>query len=251
MKMALPSNQRSWTADLAVPPHVEIDQHQATVYNVRDFIYESDDDYVERRFNRTYDLDAIETVDFIVVPFKGMSSLAHTMLSFGFEDGTYLGVSVEARLEAGESYSPLKGAFRQYELTYVLADERDLIARRSKHREADVYLYSTVATPDQARDLFVDVVKRVNKLAEEPEFYDTLTNNCTTNIVRHINRLHPGVIPPDLRIVLPGYSDRLAYDLGLIQTEGSFEETRQRAHINEVANRHLEDADFSARIRRR
>ncbi len=249
--VAAPSNHRDWAADLAVLPHAESEGTRFKIYNVREFIYQSDKDYIVRYSDRSYDLEQLESVDFIVVPFKHVPSLAHTMLSFGFDNGEYLGVSVEARLEEGETYSPVRGALRQFELIYVVADERDIIARRTRHRDADVYLYRTIATPEQARELFVDVMQRVNKLAAEPEFYDTLTNNCTSNIVRHINQLRPGSVPLDLRVLLPGFSDRLAYDLGLLESKLPFAETRRRARVNELANRHVEEANFSELIRRR
>ena len=188
--------------------------------------------------------------DFIVVPFKDAPNLAHTMLSFGFDDGHYLAVSVEVRLEEGESYSPVKGALRQYEIMYVVADERDLIQLRTQHRKADVYVYRTRATPDQARSLLMDMMQRVNQLAEKPEFYNTFTNNCTTNIVLHINHLRPGRVPYDIRVLLPGQSDRLAYDLGLLDTKVSFEETKLAARVNNLAEIHRDHPDFSQLIRR-
>jgi hypothetical protein len=114
----------------------------------------------------------------------------------------------------------------------------------------DVYLYRTVATPEQSRILFADVLHRVNKLYHQPEFYDTLANNCTTNIARHVNRMHPGRLPYDLRLLLPGLSDHLAYETGLLERAGTFEQTRRRAHVNLLANRHAESEDFSAQIRR-
>ncbi len=246
-----PSNQRPWNADLAVLAYAEFEGHQVTLRNVRNFSYQSDEEYVVRYYDKTYDLNQLESLDFLVVPFKETGSLAHTMLSFGFGDGQYLGVSVEARLEEGEKYAPLLGALRQYELMYVIADERDLILRRTRHRDVDVYLYPTRATPAQARELFVDVMRRANKLAVEPEFYDTLTNNCTTNIVRHVNRLLPGRVPLEARVVLSGFSDQLAYDLGLLETDLPFAETRRLARITARSNRHGESPDFSARIRRR
>ena len=246
----LPSNHRNWTPDLAVLPYVEFDGDRVTLHNIRNCTYQSDENYIVRHYDKTFDLNELESVDFMVVPFKGFPSLAHTMLSFGFANGEQLGVSVEARLEEGERYSPVLGSLRQFELTYVVADERDLIVRRTKHRDVDVYLYETVATPEQTRDLFEDVVRRVNKLYMEPEFYDTLRNNCTTNIARHINRLNPGRVPYELRIALPGFSDHLAYELGLLRRYGSFESTKRRARVTSRANRHAEHREFSTRIRR-
>jgi hypothetical protein len=173
------------------------------------------------------------------------------MLSFGFDDQDYVAVSAEIRKEKGETYDPVKALFGKYELMYVVGDEHDLIALRTNYRRNDVYLYHVRATQDQARRLFVDVMQRVNKLDAEPEFYNTLTNNCTTNIARHINEVSPHRIAlADYRVVLPGYSDRLAYHLGLIDNSRPFEEERERARINRVAYANRDSPDFSVRVRR-
>ena len=249
-KLLTPSHDRDWRLDLAVLPYADIDGQQVIVRNVRNCAYESDDDYAVNYYDKRYDLGEIQSVDFIVVPFKDTPSLAHTMLSFGFAGGDHVAVSVEARLEKDEKYSPILGELRQYELMYVVADERDAILRRTKHRGAEVYVYRTIATPEQSRELFMDVMHRVNQLAEVPEFYDTLSNNCTTNIVRHLNRLRPGRVPYDVRVLLPGFSDGLAYELGLLDTSLSFAETRRRARVTDIANRSADSADLSVRIRR-
>ncbi len=249
-KIVAPSNFRRWEPSLAVLPYAELQGDYLTIHHIRNCMYLSEDDYIVRYYDKTFDLNRLQGVDFLVVPFKEAPSLAHTMLSFGFGDEGYLAVSAEVRLEEGESYSPLKGAMRQYELMYVVADERDVIPLRTKHRQVDVYLYPTRATPSQARGLLLDVMARVNKLAVEPEFYDTFSNNCTTNIVGHINRLYPGRVPLDIGVLLPGYADRLAYDLGLLDTQESFEQTKRRARINRLANRFAESPDFSEQIRR-
>jgi len=246
-----PSKTRDWSPDQAVLPRASVRGNLVMVHNIRNCQYRSTDDYTVRYYDKTFDLDKIRSVDFIVVPFPEMPSLAHTMLSFGFDDRDYLAVSVEIRKEKGETYNPIKGALRQYELMYVLGDEHDLIALRSNHRHNDVYMYRGRATPEQARRLFVDVIERVNKLDAEPEFYNTLTNNCTTNIARHVNDLSPNRIPlSDYRVLLPGYSDRLAYDLGLIDNSLPFEEARERARINRPAYAYRDSPDFSAGIRR-
>ena len=246
-----PSNFRNWVPNQAVLPRAELKGHLLTVYNIRNTKYLSADEYIVRHYDKTFDLDKLESLDFIVIPFKEAPSLAHTMLSFGFGGDDYLVVSVEVRLEEGESYSPVKGAMRQYEIMYVLADERDVILLRTKYRKDDVYLYRTKATPALARALLLDIMARVNQLAVQPEFYDTFTNNCTTNLVTHINRIYPGRIPPNLGVLLPGYSDRLAYDLGLLDTNRTFEQTKRRARITRLANRYADAPDFSRRIRQR
>lgn len=246
-----PSHDRDWSPDMAVLPYAEIGDDQVTVHNIRDCVYRSDSEYVIKHYDATYDLRRIREVDFIVVPFNEAPSLAHTMLSFGFAEDRYLTVSVEARLERGETYSPALGAMRQFELIYLLADERDVILRRTKHRGAEVYLYRTRATPEQARTLFLDVMNRVNQIYQTPEFYDTLTNNCTTNLVQHVNRIrkHP-VSLYDPRVLLPGYADQLAYELGLLDPQKSFAQLREEARVRDVANRNANRLDFSARIRR-
>ena len=245
-----PSNDRDWVADQAVLSTADFAGDDVRVRNVRFCNYHTAENFDLRHEDRAYRLTDLESVDFIVVPFGDMPNLAHTMLSFGFKGGEYLAVSVEIRKEKGERYSALKGLLRQYELMYVVADERDLIKVRSNLRLEDVYIYRAKATPDQARDLFVDVMRRVNELSVKPEFYDAVTNNCTTNIVRHINHLSPGRIQYSAKVLLPGHSDRLAFELGLIETDTDFERARLRARINELAYAHRDSPDFSALIRR-
>lgn len=249
LKFLRPSNDRDWSPDQAVLATAEFHGGEVTVHNIRHITYRTFDDYDVAHYDKTYDLGALTSVDFVVVPFNDMPSVGHTMLSFGFEGREYLGVSVEIRKERGEKYGPLKGFFRQYELMYVVADEQDLLLRRVMLDRSDVYVYRTRATPDEARALFMDVMQRVNKLAAMPEFYETLTNNCTTNIRNHINHLLPGRVPYDYRVLLPGNSDRLAYDIGLLRSDASFEQARAGARINYLAYLYRDDPDFSAKIR--
>jgi len=233
-----------------VLPYAEVNGDIVHVRNVRNCTYLTADSYVPGYYDKTFDLSKLRTVDFIVVPFQATPTLAHTMLSFGFDDGEYLAVSVEVRREKGETYGALKGVLNRYELMYVVADERDVVKLRSNHRGDDVYLYRGRATPEQARMLFVDVMERVNHLAARPEFYNTLTNNCTTNLVQHINHVSPGKVRNGPRLLLTGHSDRLAYDLGLLDTSLKFEEARRQANISALARQCGDCLDFSARIRR-
>jgi len=228
----------------------EFDGDRVTVYNIRNCRYPTAENPVVEYFDKTFDLGELDSVDFITVPFPDLPGVGHTMLSFGFGGQDYVAVSVEIRREKGEEYSPWRGFLRQYELIYVVGDERDLIRLRTEHDMNDVHVYRTRATPAQARELFEDVMQRVNQLAERPEFYHTLANNCTTNIRQHINRLSPDRIPYDYRVLLPGHSDKLAYELGLLDTDTSFEETKRRARVNYLAYVHRDDPDFSVKIRR-
>ncbi len=253
-KMAAPSNLRNWSPDQQVLPYAEYHGSQITVHNIRNCQYFGEDVYVVNHYDRTYQLRDLEAVDFFIVPFEDMPSLAHTMLSFEFRpprgEPQYLAVSVEIRKEVGESYATWKGSARQYELTYVVADERDVVQLRTNHRGEQVYRYRTTATPEMSQRLLVDVLSRVNELASRPEFYDTVANNCTTNIVRHINRIKPDRIQYDVRILLPGYSDKLAYDQGLIERHGTFKETKALALVNPRALAAAGRDDFSRVIRR-
>jgi len=245
-----PSNYRDWSPDQAVLPYAEFLDNRVVVHNIRNCTYLTDKSYVVHHYDKAFDLDRIESVDFIVVPFRGMPNLAHTMLSFGFDPGDRVAVSVEVRKKRGDEYSVVNAMLGQYELMYVVGDERDLIKVRTNYRKDDVYLYRSRATPEQTRELFVDVMRRVNKLAAEPELYDLFTNNCTTNIMQHVNNLAPNKVPYGLEVLLPGRSDRLAYNLGLLDTSVPFEETKRRARINDPAERFAEAPDFSASIRR-
>jgi hypothetical protein len=245
-----PSHYRQWIPKQSRLPWVEFDGTRLAVHDVRNFDYVTETDHVERFETRSYDLRELESVDYMVVPFPAAPLLAHTMLSFGFGKGRYLVSSVEARLEQGETYSPLLGSLRQYELIYVLADERDALRLRADVRGDDVYVYRVQAPPDKLRDLLVDILDRVNQLRDTPEFYDTLTNNCTTNIARHVNRIAPARVPLGSEVLLSGLSPRLIYDLGLLDSSRSFEELTRAANVSPRIRENRLASDFSDQIRR-
>lgn len=244
-----PSNDRDWIPEHRLLAYADFDRDHVHLHNVRNCEFFSYRDCLVDYYDKTYDLSKLRTVDFVMIPFNDARYLAHTMLSFGFEGGDYVGVSVEVRLEKGEGYDAAIGLFNQFELIYVIADERDLIRVRAEYRDVDVLIYPTKATPEQARRLFVDVLRRANQLKDQPEYYDTLSNNCTTNIVRHINTLAPNRVPHDFRVLLPGYADNLAYDLGLIDNSRPFAEVRRQARVNDQVLRYRDDPRFSQRIR--
>lgn len=245
-----PSNDRDWTADNAVLPAAEFAGDSVRVRNVRNNVYVTPARFTVRHEDRAYDLRELESAWFVVEPFsRDWRGPAHTLVSFGFRDGRYLAVSVEIRKEKGESYSPLKGLLKRFEVTYVVADERDVIGLRANYRKDPVYLYPIRAERAQIRAMLTDMLARANELRARPEFYNTLTNTCTTNLVRHVNRITPERVPFSYKVLLPGYSDRLAYDLGLIDTELPFEEARERFHINARAAKYADAPDFSQRIR--
>ncbi|HSK79269.1 MAG TPA: DUF4105 domain-containing protein [Thermoanaerobaculia bacterium] len=248
-----PSNARTWSGDQTRLPSATFEGDLVHVKDIRNFHYRSTTDYDPAWYDKTFDLRELESLWFMVEPFDEGKGAAHTLVSFGFTGPAgpeYLAVSVEIRKEAGEEFSVVKGILRQYELMYVVADERDLIQLRSNYRKDDVYLYPIRAPKERIRAMLVGMLERANRLREEPEFYNTLTNTCTTNIVRHVEEVAPGRIPRFRReVILPGYSDRLAYDLDLLDTDLPFEKARERFQINERALRAQGDPDFSVKIR--
>lgn len=244
------SDSRDWNGDQAILPYADIDGNSILIHNIRNFTYTSASDYEPDYYDKSFDLDNIKQVWYVVEPFSGIPGSAHTFLSFEFEDNQFVSISVEIRKEKGESYSPIKGLFNQYEIMYVIADENDVIKLRSNYRKDPVYLYPANTTKEKIQKLFLDMVTRANSLKENPEFYNTVTNTCTTNIVMHINKITPKRVPlVNLRVLLPENSDKLAYKLGLIENSLSFEEMREKYHINDRAEKYADDPDFSLRIR--
>ncbi|MBK8283515.1 MAG: DUF4105 domain-containing protein [Ahniella sp.] len=219
------------------------------VRNVRNAHYRSATDFDVVWESRSYSLNEVESLWFIVEPFADWRGPAHTFLSFGFRDGRYLAISVEIRKEQGETFSPLKGLLRQYELAYVFGDERDLIGLRVLHRRDDVFLYRMRATPEQTKAILTSMVNRSAGIASNPEFYNTLTNTCTSNIVDHVLEIAPGSIPWSYKTLLPAYSDDLAFELNLIETDLPSDRYRAAHRINERVEAHADHPEFSIRIR--
>ena len=245
-----PSNNREWNNDQAVLSYAEVHGNLVSIHNVRNFSYASTTSYTANYYDKTYDLNKIKKVWYVVEPFSGIPGSAHTFLSFEFEGGVFVAVSVEIRKEKGEAFHPVKGLFNQYELMYVIADERDVIKLRSNYRKDLVYVYPIKTTTEKVRGLFLDMIERANDLRENPEFYNSITNTCTTNIVKHVNTITPGKVPLfNLNVLLPANSDKLAYDLGMLDTDLSFEEARTRYFINEKALKYANDPEFSVKIR--
>lgn len=244
-----PSNDRDWSLDQSVLPYAEIDGDLVNIYNIRNFTYESTTSYTPNYYDATFNINDIRSIDYVVEPFSDWEGSAHTFLTFGFADDRYVSISVEIRKEKGESFSALKGLFKQYELMYVIGDERDLIKLRSNYRKDQVYLYPIKTSHERMKELFLGMIEEANHLKDNPKFYNTLTATCTTEIVKHVNKISPNRVPFSYKILFPGYSDRLVYDLGLIDTDLSFEETRSKYLINDKAFEYADAEDFSIKIR--
>lgn len=253
VQLRKPSLDRPWTADNMHLPEARFAGDSVTVRNVRNFAWRSDTTFTARWEERTYDMSRLQSVWFAVVPFGGFKGPAHTFLSFEFADSAgpseYVAISVELRKEVGESYHPVRGLFREYELSYVVGDERDVVHLRSNVRRDSVYLYRTRTTPAQRRTLFRSMLERANALRVNPEFYNTLTSSCTTNIVDHVNAIAPNRVPRSHKVLLPAFADELAYELGLLDTTRPFAELRREALITPLALAAADAPDFPARIR--
>ena len=244
-----PSNNRDWQKDVAVLPYAEIQGDLVTIQNIRNFTYRTETDFDPHYYDKTFDLNKLDSVDLIAVYWMG-DAIAHVMLSFGFGGTDYVAFSIEIRKEKTEAYSALKGFFKQYELTYVVGDERDLIGLRTSFRnpQEDVYLYRLRMLPERKRLLFLEYIKKINELKEQPEFYNTLTTNCTTNVVTH-TRAYGGDIRYNWKVLLSGYAPQYVYEIGGLDTSRTFAELRKLSYINQRANESGNGNNFSVKIR--
>lgn len=242
-----PRNDRDWTPDVARLPRATIVGNQVTIENVRSFEYRSETDYTERWETRTYDLDRVRAFD-MFLSFWGPTLIAHTIASWEFDDAPPLAVSIETRKEKGESYDALRGFFRQFELYYVVADERDVIGVRTNHRGERTYLYRIRASPEMARAMLMDYLKEINRLAEQPDWYNAFIHNCTTSIRTHGQRIGEGR-PWDWRFLLNGRLDEMGYERGRLDTSMPFPELKAKSDITERAKAAGMALDFSSRIR--
>lgn len=243
-----PSGTRNWNSDQATPAFITISTSTISIKNIRDFSYKTTSDYTPHYYDRVIPRGSVHKVWFIVEPFA-KPGFAHTFLSFELSDGTFLSISIEIRKEVGESFDPIKGVLRQYELMYVIADEHDVINLRANYRNDKVFLYPAKVSTAKANELFENMLTRADKLQESPEFYNTLTNTCTTNIIDHINSLADGTIPFDKRIIFPEDSDYYAYELGLIDSTLPKEALREKYQINTLAKEYENSPLFSKKIR--
>lgn len=243
-----PSNDRDWQPDLAVLPWAEIAESEIVLHNIRNCDYRTENDFICHYYDRTFSLPDLATVDLFLV-YWGSPHIAHTMLSFGFaHGGGNVCFSIETRKEKGEEYSAIKGFFRQYEKIYVVADERDVVRLRTNFRHEDVYLYRLRVAPDLARKVFLDYLREVNRLKEQPQWYNALIGNCTTSIRRHTLPYNPDA-RLDWRLIVNGYIDEMIYERGILSQELPFAELKKKSYINPRAQAADQSPDFSRRIR--
>jgi Domain of unknown function (DUF4105) len=244
-----PSNNRQWQPDVARRAWADIDGDRVTIHNLRNCDYRTETEYTPHWETRTVDLSRLRGVD-IFLTYWGSPWIAHPIVSFDFGGGSHVAISIETRKQVGEDYSTFRGFFRQYELIYIVSDERDVVRLRSNYRTGeDVYLFHTKATPQLARALFLEYLSRINRMRDHPEWYNALTNNCTTNIsvlAAAAQGIHPRW---DWRILFNGRADQMLYERGDLAGNLPYAELKARAYINPAAKAAGQAPDFSQRIR--
>ena len=242
-----PRQDRDWKPEVAVLAYAEIDGDRVTIHNVRNFDYRTETDFTPRYETRTYDLSQLRGLD-LFLNYWGSPLIAHPILSFDFGEQGRICFSIETRPERGEAYSAIRGFYRQFELIYIAADERDVIRVRTNFRKSeDVYLYRLNLQLEQVRGRFLEYARRINELHARPEWYNAVSTNCTTSIRSQHDAKDR--VPWDWRILANGKADEMLYERGVLDNTLPFAELKRRAHINERAKAIQDASDFSERIR--
>ncbi len=243
-----PSNARVWADDVAQMTTGSVSGNRITLHNVRNFDWSSDTDYIQRWETRGYDLDRLNSVDMIMSYWNG-PAIAHMLISFGFEGGEHVVFSVEIRREKTESFSEIGGFFKEFELSIIATDERDVVRVRTNVRGEDDYLYRLRMPAPAMRSLLIGYIEEANSLVRRPRFYNTITVNCTT-LVYHMMKRIVGYLPLDYRLIFSGYMPQYVYRVGGLDQRYPFEELRTLGRITERAKEADRSAAFSAHIRR-
>ncbi len=246
-----PSNNRDWQADNAQTAYADINGNQITIHNFRNCDYRTEEDYTCHWETRSYNLANLKSAD-LFITWWGSPWIAHPIASFDFGNQGYVAMSIETRDVVGQSYSAIRGFFRQYELTYIASDERDVIRLRTNYRKhEEVYIFRTTLKPRLAEKIFLDYLQRANQLHAKPEWYNAITNNCTTNIAVSAAEAQDTSTRWDWRILLNGKMDEMMYDHHTLVTGGlSLPALKAQAHINAAAQAADDSPDFSQLIRK-
>lgn len=250
----VPNANIKWSPEQARQPHVEIDGDSVSgkrvhVDDVRNFTWHTATDFEPRFYNRTYDVSKLDSMYYCVAAMPLWEGVAHVFVSFGFTDGQFVAVSVEGRRPEGVPYRLIPSMFRRFQLMYVVGDERDVLGLRGAIWKKPVYFYPVRSTPERKRAIFLDMMERAHSLEEHPEFYHLITNNCMNNITWHLRRIGGRAVPGDLRVLLTGFSDRVAYYMGFLDTDLPFAKAREAFRVDQWMQTQPLDEDFSKRLR--
>jgi hypothetical protein len=246
-----PTNDGPWETEYAVLATAARDGDILHVSNIRNFQWTSATAATRGYYDATFDLNDVQGVDLVMSYWAG-DTIAHVFVSFAFADGRHLAVSAETRRAVGQAYSTMGGFFRNYELIYVIADERDVIGVRTNLRHERVYLYRLRAPPEAARRLLLSYLEKVDALAKTPEFYNTVADNCTSNVISRIAAMpgSAGRPPYSWKLLLSGYTDSYAYDLGRLDRNLPFPELKLRSRLIDGIDASIA-SDYSSAIRAR
>ena len=247
-----PQSNRDWAEDMQYSVQVQTDHEVVVLDNVRDFSYQTEEEFTASWVRRRVPLTGLEKVWLGVEQISTWEGVAHIFISFEYEDenGTRdaIAVSAEVHRQPGEQFSVQRGLFRNFELTYVVGTEQDLIGLRTHVRLDPVRLYPLNMKRKAIQSLFQDVMSRAVKLQEKPEFYHTIANNCASNMLYHLNKLAPHPISKwDKRIILSGLVDRIVYALKVVPGVNSLKELR-RKYLVEISGFDV-DENYSDNLR--
>lgn len=243
-----PTNDHIWADDVARLTHGTVEGDRVTLHEVRNFDWRTGTDYTQRWETRSYDLHRLRSADMIMSYWRG-PAIAHMLVSFGFDDGSYVVFSVEVRRQKTQEFSEIGGFFKEFQLSVVAADERDVIRVRTNVRGEDVYLYRLQLPAAAMRSLFLGYVGEANSLVHTPRFYNTVTVNCTT-LVYHMMKRIVGRLPLDYRLLFSGYLPGYVYGVGGLDRRYSLDQLRRGGRITERARQADRSDTFSADIRR-
>ncbi len=243
-----PSNEREWADDVSQTVGGKVEANMVTLDKVRDFVWRTNTDYVERWVPRRYDLVRLDSLD-MIVSYWSRASIAHMLISFGFGGDQYVVFSVEIRRQKHQSFSELGGFFKEFEVVIIAAEERDIVRLRTNVRREQTYLFRLNFPPEVMRALFLSYVAEANELVRAPRFYHTISCNCTTVLYAMLKRI-VGRLPVSLRILLSGYMPEYFYSIGRLDRRYPLEELRALGYISERGRLADTSPNFSADIRR-
>ena len=241
------TNLRLWATEHAVLPYAKVNGDKVEIHNIRNFSYTNKENYKISYYNRNFSLSKLISLDFIVEPF--MPGAAHSFLSFGFSDGKHMAISVEARRKKGTDFSPIKALLRWYQIIYVAVDERDIISLRAEHRKNKVYIYPIKLSSKRIQKIFIDMIKKINRLNQKPEYYNLVTNNCVTSVVQHINRVLEKKISYNFDLLFTTFFDKRLYAYDLIKTNLPLSKIRSRYLVNRRLKEIYYKENFEEKIR--